>query len=96
MLSGPPHLPNETNSNYDQKDLSNSPDLETSQCRSVNTPSNAEWVSSTQINGLEITSDRTQNPCEGRTRPERRIYKNLLVIHTNVNGWTTCNVGHEL
>ena len=75
VLSGPPHPPNETNSNYDQKDLSSSPDLETSQCRSVTIPSNAEGVSSTQVNGLEITSDRTQNPCEGGIRPESEYAK---------------------
>ena len=91
-----PHLPKETTSNYDQKDHSNSLDSETLVCRSVTVPSNTAIVLSRKANGPEITPDKAENICESGTRPERQICKNLRVVHTNVNGWTTRNVGHEL
>ena len=96
VLAEPPHPPKKTNSNNDENDLPNNPDLETSECQSVTIPSNAEGVLNTKVSGLKITSGSTQNPLQSGTRPEGRICKNLQVIHTNVNGCTTRNVNHEL
>ena len=109
VLSEPPHPLKETASNYNQRDHSNGLerkenrknrfepiDSETLLCHSVTVPSNVEIVSSREVNGPEKAPDKAENTGESRKGSEWQICKKLRVVHTNVNGWTTRNVGHEL
>ena len=63
---------------------------------SVTVSCNAETLLSREGNGTEKTPDKAENTSESRKGPEQQICKNLRVVHTNVNGWITHNVGHEL
>ena len=44
----------------------------------------------------KLKKDKAENTLESRKGPEWETCKNLRVVHTNMNGWTTHNVGHEL
>ena len=107
LLSGPPHPPEEMNTGSPEGNVNSSNKVVNALLSGPPHPpeENSETIYkstslSSQTDGPERTPSKTENVCENRKdtleRSERNMYKNLKIVHTNVNEWTTRNVGHEL